>query len=137
MKNSNEQKEDVKLAPTKKATKTKGGKISEWKGIVQTSRQATTSECFCSICMEVIVDTTVVNPCGHIFCASCILCKKLHKRDCPNCRTRMQSTTRCKPMDTIIKAMAMRGDFRLGDFVQYLKQSDTILKQRKVRNNTL
>ena len=132
MNSSNKQDEGDKVKPTKKATTTKNGKVTEWKSIVKTSRQATTAECVCSICMEIVVDATIVNPCGHVFCASCILCQKLHKKECANCRARMESTTRCKAMDNIIRAMVMRGDFQCDDFFQYWKRSKIVIKLRKV-----
>jgi len=100
--------------------------------LMQSSREAMTGEAICSVCMEVIVDATVSNPCGHIFCASCILGTTLQKKECPNCRTIITSTTRSIPMDNIILGMAMRGDFLFDDFMHYLKRSGTELTKQQV-----
>ena len=132
MKNSDEETEGHKLQTTKKTKEKRNSRPKEWQSMLRSSREAMTQECMCSICMGVIVHATISNPCGHVFCASCILSQSMHKKECPNCRARMTSRTRCRQMDTIINAMAMRGEYRLDDFVQYLKRSDTVLKHRKV-----
>ena len=109
----------------------------EWQQHLRKKRVETMDECFCSICMEVIVDATVSNPCGHIFCACCILCNQLLKKECPNCRACVTSTTRSRQMDNIISGMALRGEFPFDEFKQYLKRSDTVLKEEKVRNQQI
>ena len=107
--------------------------LKAWQEHVRSTREEITEPCICSICMEIIVHATISNPCGHIFCASCILCRKLQKKECPYCRAHMTSTTRSRQMDHIISGMALRGEFPFEDLEYYFKRSDTVLPDQKVR----
>ena len=116
----------------------------------QMSRESMTEEVTCSICMDIIVKATVTNPCGHLFCASCLTnvmntptaAKSVptnpRKRsasptiECPVCRTNITSTTQCPPMDNIILGMAMRGDFPQDDFDHFIKRANIKLPSQKV-----
>lgn len=104
----------------------------EWNEMVKTSRNTMTQECICSICREIVVKSTIANPCGHIFCSSCIHSSNLQRKVCPNCRTPFTSTTRSVAMDNVISGMVMRGDFQCDDFFQYWKRSKIVIKLRKV-----
>lgn len=106
---------------------------AETQKLIQSSRKAMTDEASCSICMDVIVKATVTNPCGHIFCASCLYDVLKKNRECPVCRSKVMSTTRCAPMDNMIFGMAMRGDFRLDDCTYYLKRCGAKISNKELK----
>ena len=131
MKVSEEKKPETK--DKGKISKTsKKSKVKEWGELVKSSRKTMTEECMCSICREIIVKATVCNPCGHMFCFHCIWSRKMIKRECPNCRTKIFNTTKCLGVDNIVSGMVMKGEFRAEDLVTYLKRSNKLVKLQQV-----
>jgi len=41
----------------------------------------------CGICLDILLDPKIVEPCGHSFCNHCL--RLLQTRICPLCRTRI------------------------------------------------
>lgn len=59
---------------------------------------AIAEEVMCSVCMEILVDSTAIVPCGHVFCKGCISSMSI----CPNCRLAFRQTIAIKAMDSLI-----------------------------------
>lgn len=81
-----------------------------------TARQHILDEVSCTICMEILVNTHVANPCGHVFCKSCIdrIPSIQHKRymtkSCPSCRKEITSLSWARSYDNIIWNMVLMGE---------------------------
>ncbi|GBG59250.1 hypothetical protein CBR_g32266 [Chara braunii] len=47
---------------------------------------------FCSLCSRLMLDATLLNPCGHYFCGTCVETEVLSRRraKCPHCRRHCQ-----------------------------------------------
>jgi len=56
----------------------------------------------CAFCLELLVQTTTIVPCGHSFCLGCLE----QVNECPTCRGAVQTTVPCRSMDNVIAAMA-------------------------------
>jgi len=104
--------------------------------IQQVARQQILDEVSCPICMEIIVHAHVANPCGHIFCKSCIglVYNKNNNqpststnlnghgqnsnsnsnnhdaKSCPSCRNEIESISWIKSVDNIIWNNILIGD---------------------------
>lgn len=99
---------------------------------VKKARELMTHEMSCSVCMDIILKTTVCNPCGHLFCNSCIKDVMRKNRECPNCRTRIQNISRIMQTDSVILGMVMRGEFTQDDCLHYLQRSGTKVTKNEV-----
>lgn len=81
-----------------------------------TSRNHIIDELTCTICMEIIVQCHVANPCGHVFCKTCIdripsVQKKRYKsKSCPSCRKEIASLSWMRCIDNIIWNMVLSGE---------------------------
>jgi len=84
--------------------------------IQNTARSNMVEECVCSVCMDIMVNAHVSNPCGHVFCIDCV--KEL--KNCPNCRTHVTSWVGMKKLDGLILNMVKRGDFDEDDVNHFL-----------------
>lgn len=89
-------------------------------------------ELICSICLEIIVESTVINPCGHVYCFSCIEHYRRRYDDCPNCRCSIQSLIRVQYTDNIIYDLIKKGEFNEDDTMHYLKRNGKNLSQDEV-----
>ena len=85
--------------------------------IQATAKNHIIDELTCSICMEIIVQCHVANPCGHMFCKPCIdripsfQRKHYHDRSsCPSCRKEITSLTRMRCVDNIIWNFVLSGE---------------------------
>eukprot|EP00557_Chaetoceros_sp_GSL56_P002355 CAMPEP_0176488114 /NCGR_PEP_ID=MMETSP0200_2-20121128/6531_1 /TAXON_ID=947934 /ORGANISM="Chaetoceros sp., Strain GSL56" /LENGTH=515 /DNA_ID=CAMNT_0017885065 /DNA_START=220 /DNA_END=1767 /DNA_ORIENTATION=+ len=80
------------------------------------ARQHILDDVSCTICMEILVHTHVANPCGHVFCKSCIdrIPSVRHKRymtkSCPSCRKEITSLSWARSYDNIIWNMVLMGE---------------------------
>jgi len=82
----------------------------------------------CPVCLEILVDSTVIHPCGHIFCGLCVKKfvpnlshQKGRKRvltNCPTCRVDIMSSTKIRIYDDVIWNMFLSGDVLVGNDVQ-------------------
>ena len=78
--------------------------------------QETSEECMCAVCMEIMVQSTAVVPCGHLYCKECLV----GITECPNCRLGIQSTLPVKTMDNVIdKLVTSKRVFAATDVEQY------------------
>lgn len=59
------------------------------------------NELQCGICRAMYVKAILLN-CTHVFCQSCINAWKLHKMECPTCRTSITSESRAHVLDNVI-----------------------------------
>ena len=84
--------------------------------IQETARQHILDDVTCTICMEILVHTHVANPCGHIFCKSCIeripsvQRKRYMTKSCPTCRKEITSLSWARSYDNIIWNMVLMGE---------------------------
>ena len=88
-------------------------------------------ECMCAICFEIIVESTAVVPCGHVYCRDCLQGVK----ECPNCRLHIQSKLPIKSMDHVIhKLVLSKTVFSPPDVQHYLQrvQPTTTIRQETV-----
>jgi hypothetical protein len=84
--------------------------------VQETSRKHIIDELTCTICMEIIVHCHVANPCGHVFCKSCIdripsvQKKRYRSKSCPSCRKEITSLSWMRCLDNIIWNMVLSGE---------------------------
>ena len=84
--------------------------------IQTTARQHILDEVTCSICMEILVQAHVANPCGHIFCKACIdripsvQKSRYTSKSCPSCRKEITSLSWVRSYDNIIWNMVLMGE---------------------------
>jgi len=65
----------------------------------------------CPICLEIANRCHITNPCGHIFCQSCIHEWLKVKPTCPSCQQRVFSTTYSRQITTLIESFAKSQKF--------------------------
>ena len=84
--------------------------------IQERAHKSIVDEMTCAICMEIIVEAHIANPCGHIFCKSCIdrlpvVQKKLTaSKSCPSCRMDITNVSWARSFDNIIWNMVLSGE---------------------------
>ncbi|GFH55951.1 hypothetical protein CTEN210_12427 [Chaetoceros tenuissimus] len=91
---------------------------SEVDKIQERSRSQILDELSCTICFEILVHTHVANPCGHVFCKSCISHlpseassnRRYATKKCPCCRKEVTSFSWAKSYDNIIWNMVLMGE---------------------------
>lgn len=91
---------------------------SEVDKIQERSRSQILDELSCTICFEILVHTHVANPCGHVFCKSCISHlpseaisnRRYATKKCPCCRNEVTSFSWAKSYDNIIWNMVLMGE---------------------------
>lgn len=77
----------------------------------------------CKICWEIIVKTTILNPCSHIFCDDCIMQSiKKNTGTCPLCQTFIKSFIPSERDDLSIMRMIKCGDFEKSEVKIFLKR---------------
>lgn len=64
-------------------------------------------ELLCPVCMDILVQTVALNPCGHLFCSSC---RQGPVSFCPTCRTPAFGAMPLKSIDSIILHMVKGGE---------------------------
>lgn len=84
--------------------------------IQNSARSHIIDELTCTICMEIIVHCHVANPCGHVFCKTCIdriptvYRKRYNSKSCPTCRKEIASLSWMRCLDNIIWNMVLSGE---------------------------
>jgi len=115
--------------------------------IVKKERHNMAQEMMCSICIEIIVDTTSSVACGHMFCSSCIESvfrnsTSRNKRNarsiyptipCPICRVGMNSLVKCKSTDNVILSMVKLGFFPSDEAMHYLGRKGIALADDEMK----
>ena len=71
----------------------------------------------CSVCMDIMVHTVAFNPCGHLFCSSCVQ----PKTPCPTCRVDVMSVSSSKRIDEVILHLVKSGSFAVDDVKFYIE----------------
>jgi hypothetical protein len=64
-------------------------------------------ELLCPVCMDILVQTVALNPCGHLFCSSC---RQGPVSFCPTCRTPAFGAMPLKSIDSVILHMVKGGE---------------------------
>jgi len=57
----------------------------------------------CHVCCEALYNCLTVVPCGHNFCAPCLLRWRRSSPNCPECRTEMQQAVRNTAVDKVVE----------------------------------
>lgn len=112
----------------------KSGEVTteELRTAAESARQSIVEELTCSVCMDIIVNAAVCNPCGHVFCGQCLEDVRQSNSDCPNCRGKIRSTTRTRQIDNIIMGAVLRGEFPLDDCKFFLNRAEKKLSPREM-----
>lgn len=97
------------------------------------NKSSLNEECMCSICIEVIVDATVINPCGHVFCKKCIENYRRRSNQCPNCRCHIRNLVSVQYTDNIIFGLLKKGEFEKDDAMDFLKRSGKRLSEDEMK----
>ena len=82
----------------------------------QQSKIQACEELMCPICWEILCDTVALDPCGHLFCMTCI--KTTQK--CSYCKTNTRGAMRIKTIDSHILKMVKIGKLRFDSAWSYL-----------------
>ena len=90
------------------------------------SSNSSTEEFSCPICLDILVDSVTIVPCGHHFCKSCL---EPLIRECPTCRMHVQSKP--FPSRSLDHAIALLIDgrpdlFADDDVQQYLQRTNRL-----------
>jgi len=89
----------------------------ELRSTFETSKEQLQHEMKCNICMEIMVNSQVLNPCGHVVCGDCAskldLKSKRKRSICPTCRTIVQNVNPIRCLDNIIWHSIIRGAFNV------------------------
>jgi hypothetical protein len=72
----------------------------------QRAMQQVCEELLCPVCMDILVDTVALNPCGHLFCSSC---RQPPRSLCPTCRIPAFGAMPLKSVDGVILHMVKGG----------------------------
>jgi hypothetical protein len=72
----------------------------------QRAMQHVCEELLCPVCMDILVHTVALNPCGHLFCSSC---RQPPRSLCPTCRTPAFGAMPLKSIDGVILHMVKGG----------------------------
>jgi len=73
-------------------------------------------ELMCPVCMDILVNTVALNPCGHLFCSTCVQVAW----PCPTCRTVASGTVAVKQVDGVTLQMVKGGYFPTDDARYFL-----------------
>lgn len=76
-------------------------------------------ECECSVCLGILVQTTAVFPCGHVFCGDGCL---ENLSECPNCRAVIQSKLPSNSLGGVTEWLMKMKGFSDEDVEQYLSR---------------
>ncbi len=94
----------------------------------------------CPICLEILVKSVSVHPCGHSFCSECaathlkstsctavaISDASSKKTECPTCKSKICGINRSRALDTMIWAAALTGSFERDDASNYLMRMEQV-----------
>lgn len=76
----------------------------------------------CPVCLDVLVDAVILNPCGHTFCRSCRDADR-NTDVCPTCRTKVQSDTPNRFANNVIWDMVQHGSLSVEETRSYLQKT--------------
>ncbi len=77
--------EDSKIEEIEQKSAFVYGKVKAMKKILHDTNAEKFNRFLCSICMDNMIDT-FLDPCGHVFCESCLI-KTVNRTNCPGCRS--------------------------------------------------
>ena len=107
-------------------------------GVEQYAHKLIRMESECPLCLEILVKTVSLHPCGHSFCGDCAekhlkatsstattIAEALSKKaECPTCTSEICGFSRNRALDAMIWAAALTGTFERGDAMHYLNRRD-------------
>lgn len=86
-------------------------------------KSAIADEFSCAYCLEILVRTTTLVPCGHSFCRGCVE----NQKECPTCRGAVQTTVHCRSLDNVIATMVAHPQvsvFSADDMEKYTERAE-------------
>ena len=110
-------------------------------GVVQSAHDLFQKDSECPLCLEILVKSVSINPCGHSFCGECaethlktttsstaaaIADASSKKTECPSCKSKICGFIRNRALDTMIWAAALIGTFERGDAMNYLMRMEQV-----------
>ena len=96
--------EEVLLAKDKELQMTKERAQAQKEEVVTQVTEGLKNELQCIICTELFIEAVILN-CAHSFCTHCIRKWRKRKDECPVCRQKILSQTRCLALDNCIESM--------------------------------
>jgi len=103
----------------------------------QYARKLMRMESECPLCLDILVKTVSLHPCGHCFCGDCAekhlkatssttaIAEALSKKlECPTCMSEICGFSRNRAIDGMIWAAALKGTFEREDAMQYLNRRE-------------
>ena len=64
------------------------------RNLFSSRRRASEPMTTCPVCLEIVTNSMSVEPCGHVFCATCILRWMTQNTSCPTCRAELKLNLR-------------------------------------------
>ena len=111
-------------------------------GVEQSAHDLFQKDSECPICLEILVKSVSIHPCGHSFCGECA---ETHlktttsstaaaiaedasskKTECPTCKSKICGLNRSRALDSMIWAAALTGTFERGDAMNYLMRMEQV-----------
>jgi len=108
-------------------------------GVEQSAHDLFQKDSECPICLEILVKSVSIHPCGHSFCGECA---ETHlkstsstaasadasskKTECPTCKSKICGFNRSRALDTMIWAAALTGTFESGDAMNYMMRMEQV-----------
>jgi len=83
------------------------------------AKRKLTDHVACPICIEVLVQATILVPCGHRFCKDC--CPKV---ECASCRTKIQSYIPDRGMDALLSDLVKEQCLDTDDSNMYMQRTE-------------
>lgn len=109
-------------------------------GVEQHAHKLIRKESECPLCLEILVKTVSLHPCGHSFCGDCAekhlkttsstattiaVAEALSKKtECPTCMSEICGFSRNRALDAMIWAAALTGTFEREDAMHYLNRRE-------------
>jgi len=104
--------------------------------VIKSIKSTMMDELICSICMNVIWKASLVVPCKHLYCKSCIeqVCTRANggRGSCPKCRGPVKQIVEVPHTDTMIFCMIRAGEFDADDTQDFLERSGKRLTKTEV-----
>mmetsp|Transcript_41005 Transcript_41005/g.46581 ORF Transcript_41005/g.46581 Transcript_41005/m.46581 type:complete len:241 (-) Transcript_41005:375-1097(-) len=97
--------------------------------LTSNAKRKITDHVACPICMEILVQATILIPCGHRFCKDC--CPDV---ECANCRTKIQAYIPDRGMDALLSELVKEKCLETDDSNMYMQRTE--IESRQVASLT-
>ena len=83
------------------------------------AKRKLTDHVTCAVCMELLVSSLIIVPCGHRFCHDCCIAA----RECPLCRSVVKSRIQDKCLDSLVLELVQERCLDADDSATYLNRT--------------